>query len=411
MKACGIIAEWNPFHNGHAYLLAEARKKTEAEVLIIAMSGNYTQRGEPAIISKWERAKTGLLNGADIVIELPFWFATQPADIFAQGGVALLNAMACTDIAFGVDTDDFADYERLAHWLVAHPHQVQAAAQLMQSSQASFAEKQISIIRYLQKNYTELGKLNISFDKSSNTLLGFTYAKAIAQMDLNMKITTVKRQGARHNEGLGPSQHRFASGSAIRQQLIAEPDLAKTREILQNVMPGSLLETLMSKKHLPSMEKLYPFIRYLLLCQTAEQLGYIYQIHEGIERRLIKLALEKRDYLSFISAAKHRSWPEPRIRRALLMIGLQIDEQDIRKLKKGVQPLHLLGASTKGRQYLKNLAADPIHQWQLISRVNHETAKKWPMWLKVDKIYQEYLTESSQDENFGQPPLFMEGNL
>ena len=95
MKSCGIIAEYNPFHKGHQYQIEEAKKKTSADVMIVVMSGNFLQRGEPAIADKWKRAEMALASGADIVIELPVAFSVQPADYFAKGGVALLQEMRC----------------------------------------------------------------------------------------------------------------------------------------------------------------------------------------------------------------------------------------------------------------------------------------------------------------------------
>ena len=109
-QACGIIAEYNPFHRGHAYQLQQARQKSGAACLIVAMSGNYVQRGEPAIVDKWQRARLALDHGADIVVELPFAVSCQPADRFATGALAILAALGCDTLAFGTETPTF-DYQ------------------------------------------------------------------------------------------------------------------------------------------------------------------------------------------------------------------------------------------------------------------------------------------------------------
>ena len=110
MKACGIIAEYNPFHKGHHYQIEQIRKQTDADVIVVAMSGNFVQRGEPAIENKWHRAKMALENGADLILELPTLSSTQATDWFAAGGVGILHAAKCQEIAFGVE-DTIIDYQ------------------------------------------------------------------------------------------------------------------------------------------------------------------------------------------------------------------------------------------------------------------------------------------------------------
>ena len=103
MKSCGIVAEYNPFHNGHQYQLKEAKEKTQADVMIAVMSGSFLQRGEPAIVDKWRRATYALNNGADIVIELPVTASVQPADLFGEKAVQLLDAIGVSSLSFGTD--------------------------------------------------------------------------------------------------------------------------------------------------------------------------------------------------------------------------------------------------------------------------------------------------------------------
>ena len=108
MKVCGVIAEFNPFHQGHAYLLEQARKKTGADVIVVVMSGNWVQRGEPAIEQKWSRAKVALQNGADVVIEMPTAVSCQATDLFARGAVEILQKVGCHYLAFGCEGGDEA---------------------------------------------------------------------------------------------------------------------------------------------------------------------------------------------------------------------------------------------------------------------------------------------------------------
>ena len=111
MKVCGVIAEFNPFHQGHAYLLEQARKKTGADVIVVVMSGNWVQRGEPAIEQKWSRAKVALQNGADVVIEMPTAVSCQSTDRFAKGAVEILQKVGCDCLAFGCESGDGTFFE------------------------------------------------------------------------------------------------------------------------------------------------------------------------------------------------------------------------------------------------------------------------------------------------------------
>ena len=123
MKSCGVIVEYNPFHNGHRYHLEEARKESQADVIIAVMSGNFLQRGEPAIIDKWQRAEEALKNGADLVIELPFAYAVQSADYFARGGVSLLHHLGVDALCFGTDSSSELDYEKFG---ISHINRISA---------------------------------------------------------------------------------------------------------------------------------------------------------------------------------------------------------------------------------------------------------------------------------------------
>ena len=110
MRSTGVVVEYNPFHNGHLYHLVESRRITQADVMIAVMSGNFLQRGEPALVSKWARTNMALKSGVDIVIELPYSFAVQKADTFAFGAVSLLNGLKCNSICFGSESGEFQPF-------------------------------------------------------------------------------------------------------------------------------------------------------------------------------------------------------------------------------------------------------------------------------------------------------------
>ena len=118
MRSCGIVVEYNPFHNGHRYHAEKARELSGADVVVAVMSGNFLQRGEPAIIDKWARTKTALQNGVDLVVELPFSWAVQSADYFARGSIKLLQALKCDALCFGTDSDSLFDYAEYGRFFI-----------------------------------------------------------------------------------------------------------------------------------------------------------------------------------------------------------------------------------------------------------------------------------------------------
>lgn len=421
MQAVGIIAEWHPFHNGHAHQIKKAKDQAEADLVIGVMSGNYVQRGEPSLVSKWARAAVALENGCDLVVELPFWFATQPADYFAEGGVQALVALGASAISFGVEDDHFSDYEQLAKWMIAHPDQVAAADQYVENlDNRSFAEKRIAAIQYLQATHLEITDLKVNFKENANTLLAFAYAKVNAQLQTPLKMVPVKRIGDNHrlnalNEGqLDQDTSLYTSGSAIRHYLFSK-DLKGLKESneLEKMVPSDMAEALcmaVEADLLVSWADLFPYLRYRLLTASNGELGGIYQMVGGMENRMVEAIKQVDNFYDFVDRVKNRNWSANRVQRTALMVALNIQKDEMQAVLSPShrQPLMLLGATEKGRAYLKTVKADlsgADSLWQLVSRVDQTSEEKWPMWLKVDRMY-EILKPQIDTQNFNHPPIF-----
>lgn len=422
MRAVGIIAEWHPFHNGHAYQIKKAKSQGDADLVIGVMSGNYVQRGEPSLVSKWDRAAVALANGCDLVVELPFWFATQPADYFAEGGVKALEAMGCQAISFGVEDDHFADYEKLATWMVQHPNEVKTADRYVADiDNRSFAEKKIAAIQYLQATYPELVDLNIAFNENANTLLAFAYAKVNASLQQPLGLVPIKRIGDNHrldavsDDQLAKTSQVYTSGSAIRHYLFSEGvEGLEFSGTLDKMVPRQMARTLSEawrENRLVSWDDLFPFLRYRLLTASSVELGSIYQMVGGMENRMVEAIKQVDHFADFVELVKNRNWSANRVQRTALMVALNIQKKDMQDLllPSQKQPLMLLGATDKGRAYLKLIKQDlsaADSQWQLVSRVDQTSEENWPMWLKVDRMY-EILKPQIQSQNFNHPPIFI----
>ena len=365
MTITGIIAEFNPFHNGHKYLLDQAEG-----LKIVAMSGNFVQRGEPAIVDKWTRAQMALENGADLVVELPFLVSVQAADFFGQGAVAILARLGMDTLAFG--TEEVLDYQQIANLYTERGQEMELFMENLPNS-LSYPQK-------TQAMWKEFADLDFSGD-TPNHVLALAYAKAVAGRKI--KLHPIQRQGAGYHSV--DKDVDFASATALRQH-------QNDQNFLERFMPSIALFENASKVN---WEDYYPLLRYQIL--SNPDLTIIYQVNQEMAVRIkdaIKTA-QTVDELVEIVATKR--YTKARVRRLLTYILVQAREN---ALPEGI---HVLGFTEKGRQHLKSLK-EQVH---LVSRIGKEP---WDaMTQKADQIYQ-LGHPSIAEQNFGRVPIRIETN-
>ena len=365
MTITGIIAEFNPFHNGHKYLLDQAEG-----LQIVAMSGNFVQRGEPAIVDKWTRAQMALENGADLVVELPFLVSVQAADFFGQGAVAILARLGMDTLAFG--TEEVLDYQQIANLYTERGQEMEKFVDNLPDS-LSYPQK-------TQAMWKEFAGLDFSGD-TPNHVLALAYAKAVAGRKI--KLHPIQRQGAGYHSV--DKDVDFASATALRQH-------QNDQNFLERFMPSIALFENASKVN---WEDYYPLLRYQIL--SNPDLTIIYQVNQEMAVRIkdaIKTA-QTVDELVEIVATKR--YTKARVRRLLTYILVQAREN---ALPEGI---HVLGFTEKGRQHLKPLK-EQVH---LVSRIGKEP---WDaMTQKADQIYQ-LGHPSIAEQNFGRVPIRIETN-
>ena len=365
MTITGIIAEFNPFHNGHKYLLDQAEG-----LKIVAMSGNFVQRGEPAIVDKWTRAQMALENGADLVVELPFLVSVQAADFFGQGAVAILARLGMDTLAFG--TEEVLDYQQIANLYTERGQEMELFMENLPNS-LSYPQK-------TQAMWKEFADLHFSGD-TPNHVLALAYAKAVAGRKI--KLHPIQRQGAGYHSV--DKDVDFASATALRQH-------QNDQNFLERFMPSIALFENASKVN---WEDYYPLLRYQIL--SNPDLTIIYQVNQEMAVRIkdaIKTA-QTVDELVEIVATKR--YTKARVRRLLTYILVQAREN---ALPEGI---HVLGFTEKGRQHLKPLK-EQVH---LVSRIGKEP---WDaMTQKADQIYQ-LGHPSIAEQNFGRVPIRIETN-
>lgn len=333
-QAAGIIAEYNPFHNGHLYHLQQTKEKTKLPVIVI-MSGSIMQRGEPALLDKWTRARLAVDNGADLVIELPAAFSLRSAQYFASGAVALLQACGCVSTLSCGTENPATDFTALASALTSTECSKLLQEKLQQGLSYAAASEQA-----LQKLTGQKIQLN-----TPNDILALEYSKALLKTAI--KPIFIQRQHADYNDT--DISGNIASATAIRQALLD----AKTANIAQAV-PADVNQKLIS---LPynfafSRQMLWLLISYRLRMLTSQQIALSCQCSEGLEN-VLKRAESCTSLAEAVAECSGKRYPASRIRRLLLQLLLHHKAEDFPQAEPAY--LRILAFNEQGRSLLKDI--------------------------------------------------------
>ena len=369
METIGIIAEYNPFHNGHLYHINKIKEKYQDSTIILVMTGNYTERGDVAIIDKWKRTEIALKYGIDLVIELPYPFATQSADYFSYGGISLLEKLKVDRVIFGSESDNIEDLQIIAK---------------TQLNNEEF-DKLVKIYSKMGKNYpTAISQaiydLTEKKVETPNDLLGVSYIKTILQNNYNIKPETIKRINNYHDEELNDE---ISSATSIRNAI-------KNNEDISNQIPKEELKYL---KDLHYIEDYFPIIKYKLI--TEDDLQKYQTVDEGIDQLLKKAALKAKNYNELINLVKSKRYTYNKITRMLLHILCNFTKEKAKKYDK-INYIRILGLNTKGRQYLNTIKKDldiPI-----ISKITREKDEMLDFEIETTKIYDIYTNNLAKRE-------------
>lgn len=400
MKIAGVVVEYNPLHNGHLYHLQQTRKKIKPDLLIAVMSGNFLQRGEPAILSKWRRAEFAIKAGIDLVIELPYAYATQKAQVFAWGAVSLLHALGTTDLCFGSEEGQIEVIDHTYELLNTHHSAYQQTLKKLMKEGLSFPKAQSLAFQSLALNPDETADLS-----KPNNILGFHYVEASHKLEGALTCHTIQRTGANyHDSEIG--QASIASATAIRRHLL---ETNGEWEDLEEFVPFYTAEALRDaarKEELRSWEDYFPFLKYRILTDSNDDLFQIYEAEEGLENRL-KKAIDKADsYAALMKAIKTKRYTWTRLQRFLTHVLTQTTKADLSRAYHLEKPnyIRLLGMSERGQQYL-NQKKEPF-SIPLISRVGKEEAIMLERDLIAAKCYQ--IVPTSEKNEFQQSPIRMQ---
>ena len=326
MEAVGIICEYNPLHNGHIYHIEQVKKLFPGKAIILVLNGYFLERGEISILSKENKAKLALIYGVDLVVELPFIFGTQSADIFADAAIKILGYLGCNYLVFGSERNNVEILKKVADI----------------QEQKEYNEKVKELLATGINYPTALAKaLNIEEDIfNPNDLLGISYIKAIQKNKLNITPVTIKRTSTYHSK---TENTNIISASNIRNKL-------KQKENITNFVPRKTLKLIENI----SLENLFPYIKYKIL--TDLDLSRYLTVDEGIENRLKEKIIDSNTLEELILSIKTKRYTYNKITRMLIhiLIGLP---KEINKLA-DIEYIKILGFNKKGREYLHNLKED-----------------------------------------------------
>ncbi len=366
MDFCGVIAEYNPFHEGHAHQLRVLKQDLGFQGVLVCMSGDFTQRGEPAILPKELRAKAALENGADLVLELPVLYATGSAESFASGAVGLLESMGILkSLAFGMENPDSSLLEELCEKLVALEEESGYHERLLALTGRGFSFPSARM-KLLEENGVSPETLALFF--SPNNLLALEYAKALRKRRGTLSLCPIPRKGSRHDAaGLEPGL--YPSASAIRNVLrnAEGTDL----RLLSSFLPEAMMEALTEARP-GGLEDYAKELKYLITRSDARELSGILDISPDLGDKMKKKLNAFNSCESYLEALKSRDLTYTRLSRALVHLLLDIRKKDYLELsRRALTPYARILAMKKDSPLVSALRASSLPRFTNLRKFLH----------------------------------------
>lgn len=366
MKITAIISEFNPFHKGHKYLIDKARENGATHIIAV-MSGNFVQRGESAVFSKWDRAKTALENGVDLVVENPLIFATASAQRFAFGGVGVINGLGCVDeIAFGSESGNINELIKVADFIAKNDFSQEIQKYLKDG--VSFPQaREMAISEKYGEKYGEILS-------SPNNILACEYISECKKSGLDIDFFTTSRIGAEHD---GNEKDGYYSASALREKL--RNNIITDDDIFENTR---------NKCKVFDFTKLENTILVKLRSFTARDFKKIPDVSEGMENRLYSAAQNSISIAEFIELVKTKRYTHSRIRRICLCALLGITKDDV---VLPVPYVRVIGFNENGKEILRfardNASLPVVMKYSDIKSLNENAQHIFEIESKATDIF------------------------
>ena len=349
----GIIAEYNPFHNGHLYHLLKSKEEAKADSVVAVIGGNFTQRGEPSLLDKWCKAEMAIANGADLAIELPVLYSISSAENFADGAIKILDSLKIVDtIAFGSETKDLNKLNIVANTLYKEPKEYkELLSKYLKDGQSFPKAREQALVKYLQdQEYSDIVS-------TPNNILGIEYLKALKKYSSKITPVNLKRIDSGHLSLDYASE--FASATAVRNLVYNN----RLKDVKSYIPPASftiLSEELKSGHFVKDLSRFENIIIYNLRNMTLEQIANLPDVSEGLEYLIKKAANSCNTIWEIINLVRSKRYTETRIKRILLYSLLKITKKDMAVAKKTIPYIRVLGCNEHGKKLISNIiSANP----------------------------------------------------
>ena len=370
-KVLGIVAEYNPFHNGHFYHMQESKKITEADSCICVISGNFTQRGEPSIVNKWAKTYMALCCGADLVIELPTIYSISSAENFASGAIKIFDSLKIvTDISFGAECNDLATLNNIANVFYSEPVNYKTILNHELKRGLSYPmARENAVLMYLNdiKRYANVLS-------NSNNILAIEYLKALKQQKSMIQPNIVPRKNVYYNDQKIVDD--FASATAIRK-LMLNREYAEVRKVVPRSTYQIIGEEYKKNHIILGIKKYEKEIIYALRVMPIEEIQNLPDVNEGLEFAIKKAASETNNIEELIEKVKSKRYTQTRIQRILLYVLLGITKKDMEDSKKMVPYVRVLGFNSRGKILISEIM-NQNPKLNMITSVGKYVNKKMP---------------------------------
>ncbi|HLR80310.1 MAG TPA: nucleotidyltransferase [Bacillota bacterium] len=346
MNACGLVVEYNPFHNGHVYHIRQAKKKSQADCIIAVMSGSFLQRGEPAIVDKFHRTKAALASGIDLVLELPYPFSVQSSQWFATGAVQTLHEIGVKTICFGSESGSVTDFLTSYHLLTEK-------RSLYKDSLKYFLTKGLSFPEANQYAYYKIGLTDDTLDLSQpNNILGLSYVQAIIENNYQIEPLTIKRLKNNYHDSIITDS--IASATSIRKQLLRSHNIGDVIDTLPSAMAEQLQTYKSQTNTWHTWDQYFDILHHRVMTMDVNELRTIHGVDEGIEYRIKKTAKQATSFRDWMKLIKTKRYTWNRIQRMFVHLLTNTKKAEIARIHKAktVPYVRLLGMTKTGQAYL-----------------------------------------------------------
>lgn len=387
MNSIGIIAEYNPFHKGHAYQIREVKRRYPDTTLVVLMSGNVVQRGEFAILDKWSRARIAVDSGADLVIELPLQASLQSADSFADLSVFLLSRLKIEGMVFGTESASIASLEAYVNWQEEAEDEIDEAIQSYLSIGYAYPRAYEEAVRRLSDR--QFDDLDIS---APNHILGAQYIRSQHKYQGPNELLAIQRLNQ------DSSGRDILSGSQIRTSLLKQ---SLDFDLIPEMTKDALLE-----QNPVSMAQYFPYIKYMIEVQTLEELSSVYLVDEGFESLLKKNLYQEASYDAFVDSLISKRYTRAAVQRKLMAILLNLKEENWQSSIEVFlenPKLRILAFNERGQQFLNEQRNNT--EVQLFSNLTQEIEPSYQFTLRADRLYAMNLEHIIPDQVTGRFPF------